>query len=442
MATLAPGVVPASVVGLVDLSQDWRSRLRPGAYTSPSDTRLEYLYEDVRREGTKRGSVFQFPGVNGAYVQQKGFGPRQYPLRCFFSGPQHDLIADQFEAGLYEDGHGKLEHPLYGTFEVVPLGVIARRDDLARAANQSVVEVTFLAGLLDVYPAETVGAEDEILKNLGDFDAVAAQEFANRIEAQSSVARATMKGTVRGFLRDVSAALQTVSQHTSDVRAEFDSFFRLVNEGIDVLVGQPVLLAQQLSNLVQAPARALSGIQSRLEGYANLLDSIFTSPAGRLSTSVSPLSRSVRRGNDFQIAQLLSMQAVAGTVRSAAVHEFATKPEALAAAVDALDRFDEMVAWRESGLAELGAIDEGGAYQTLHEAVARTAGSLVEASFSLVPERRIVLDRPRTIVDLAAELYGSVDDRLDLLITSNNLTGSEILELPRGRTIAYYPEPG
>jgi hypothetical protein len=33
-----------------------------------------------------------------------------------------------------------------------------------------------------------------------------------------------------------------------------------------------------------------------------------------------------------------------------------------------------------------------------------------------------------------------VDGKLDLLINSNNLTGSEILELPRGRVISYYPD--
>jgi hypothetical protein len=50
----------------------------------------------------------------------------------------------------------------------------------------------------------------------------------------------------------------------------------------------------------------------------------------------------------------------------------------------------------------------------------------------------VVLDRPRTIIDLAAELYGSVDDKLDFLISSNNLTGDQILELQRGQVISYY----
>ena len=78
------------------------------------------------------------------------------------------------------------------------------------------------------------------------------------------------------------------------------------------------------------------------------------------------------------------------------------------------------------------------AYQRLQEAVAITAGFLVEISFTLKQESIIILDRPRTIVDLVAELYGTVDDELDFFITSNNLSGSEILELPKGREIVYY----
>ena len=63
----------------------------------------------------------------------------------------------------------------------------------------------------------------------------------------------------------------------------------------------------------------------------------------------------------------------------------------------------------------------------------------MEVSFSLVPERRIVLAKARTIVDLSAELYGQVDEKIDFLIRSNDLSGDEIHELPKGREIVYYP---
>ena len=67
------------------------------------------------------------------------------------------------------------------------------------------------------------------------------------------------------------------------------------------------------------------------------------------------------------------------------------------------------------------------------------AGYLVGLALSLATERRVVLDRPRTVIDLAAELYVTVDDRLDFLMESNNLTGAEIVELPRGHEILWYP---
>lgn len=83
-------------------------------------------------------------------------------------------------------------------------------------------------------------------------------------------------------------------------------------------------------------------------------------------------------------------------------------------------------------------VDTGEAYQALQQSTALAAGYLVGLSFTLAQERRVTLDRARTIVDLAAELYGTVDDTLDFLIDTNDLSGDEIIELPAGRTVVYY----
>jgi hypothetical protein len=226
-----------------------------------------------------------------------------------------------------------------------------------------------------------------------------------------------------------------------------------ISLGLDILITDPRALAEQISNLVKAPARAiLAGAEALLDAYSGLANTIFGSSAGRpsdtLSNGSSIKTRRTRVSNDFHMADLFAMNSVGGSVLSVVESQFSTKPQALTAAEAILVQFDQVVAWRDSGfeaLREIDAIgayqlDTGGSYQALQRAVALTAGFLIEISFSLVPERRIVLDRARTIVDLAAELYGSVDERLDQLINSNNLTGSEILELPRGKTIAYYPD--
>ena len=83
-------------------------------------------------------------------------------------------------------------------------------------------------------------------------------------------------------------------------------------------------------------------------------------------------------------------------------------------------------------------MDTGGSYQQILALVGQTVGFLVAQSFGLAQERRIILDRNRNIVELCAELYNEIDDRLEFFIVSNDFTGSEILEVERGREVVYY----
>ena len=436
--------VPSTLSNLLglDTGESWRDRLREGAFVSPSGVRIEFDFVDVERVGSKRGTVFEFPGVDGAYIQQHGLGARRYPMLCFFGGADHDRVATAFEKAVYEPGHGKLEHPLYGKIpDVVSFGEVTRRDPLVSAANQSIVEVTFWKALKEVYPSSGKDAQSEIDAALGNFDVEAAQAFADKTNLLTAARRATAGATIKGFLRDVSSTLRTASDQVSAVRRSMDEPFATVNYGLDVLVGQPLLLAQQISNLVQAPGRALAGLRSRLDGYLAFAQRIFGSSAGTVvSVPASAVGLALKQKNDFHISNLFAQNAVAGVVVTNRHHPFRTRPEALDAAARTAELAEDVTDWSEAAHGVLGEEDPGDADRALQHAVAITAGYLVELSFTLLPERRITLNRNRTIIDLAAELYGSVDDKLDLLITSNALTGSEILELPAGKVIKYYPE--
>ena len=433
-------------------SQSWEDRIREAAYTPSSGTRVRFDFEDVSREIPLRGTVWEFPDVNDAYVQQTGNGARRYPMRCFFSGRDHDLLATAFESALLEHGPGRLEHPLYPPVTVVPFGDITRRDDLKTAANQTVIEVTFWTTIGAVYPSSRADPQNEIAAGLVGFDLAAAEQFQASMRLASEVDKAEAKAGIRGMLKEISDSLQGVSDSVESVNAEFRELQSTVNYGLDVLIGQPLQLAQQISNLIKAPGRALTGIQSRLDAYEDLFDKIFGSAAGNPGTTLEsgtsiPL-RTRKIANDFHASDLAALNAVGGAVTAVTNHAFLTKPEVLLAAERILALFTRVGDWRDAGYAALRDIPEGGyfkvdtgdSYQRMQRLVALTTGFLVQLSFQAVPERRIAIDRPRTIIDLAAELYGSVDDKLDLLISSNDLVGDEILELRRGRVIRYYPE--
>ena len=478
-------------LGALSSGSSWEDRVRDGAYISPTGTRIEYQYEDIGRVVGLRTAVFGFPGVDGDYVQQNGFGSRRYPLRCYFSGRLHDIEATAFEATLIESGLGKLEHPLYGTITVVPVGEIVRRDDLKTAANQSIVEVEFWTTLTTLYPQALTDPENEILAALSRYNEAAAQQFSDLTTLTKTVQKAAAKGTIRGLLSEISDVLSVPAKLVASINHEFQDLRSTINYGLDVLVGQPLLLAQQIKDLITAPARALDGIISRINAYADLADRIFGSDAHSPSSSLSAVpeaasgkygltDRTQRVVNDFHIADMMAGQCIGGTIISAlqsttnataattavatgttatgvvsttgaAGRTFLTKPKAIAAAEAVVGSFDAFVAWRDPGFETLQAIDKTGVYQAdpgeavaqLQHATALAAGHIVAVSFSLVPERAVVLDRPRTIVDLCGELYEQVDeadgfDPLCYLIETNDLNGDEIQELPRGRKITYY----
>lgn len=441
---------------------DNETRRREAAYTSPTGTRIKFLYEDVSREYNLRGTSFEFSRVDGAFVMRTGSGPRRYPLRCIFSGPQCDLEATAFEVALLEPGIGRLEHPRHGPVNVVPFGDVGRHDNLVTSVNESVVEVTFWTTLDAIYPTNDAHPQSEILAAVAGFNVAAAQRFANAMSLASSVNKTASKATIRGMLKQIGGALDSVSSSVSSVRREFQELSDTINQGMDVLIGKPLLLAQQISQLIQAPARALDGLESRLEGYGTLADSIFGATAGkpgeRIDFTSSLLSRRQRVANDFHASDLVATNSIAGSVIAVTAQPvddagkvvvgpiFKTRPQAIAAAATLLEQLDAVVEWRDGGFAALGTlptigvdqVDTGESYQAIRQAASLAAGVLVQSSFALVPERSITLDRPRTILDVAAQLYGAVDSRLDFLIETNKLTGSEILELPEGRKILYY----
>jgi DNA circularisation protein N-terminus len=458
---LGLGATPP-LVTLANKPLAWQTRLREAAYTPPSGAhnRIKFMYVDVSREFDLRGTAHEFPQVNDAYVQRTGFGSRRYPLVCYFSGPNHDLLATAFEAALMEPGIGVLEHPMYGTLRnVVPFGTVTRTDALATAANQSVVQVTFWTTTGKPYPSAEPQTQNEILQLLGNFNVQAAQQFAIKTNLKKATDRAGVIATVKGFLKTVSGAMSKVSTATASVRRQMQDLTDALNFGMDVLIGQPLLLAQQVTNLVLAPGRAAAGIVSRLDGYGRLAGDIFgsdqASPGERLGSGSSLLTTRTSIANEFHTADLFGSSAIAGSILSVAAKPpagapptFTTRTQAIAAAAAIAEQFDLAVASRDAGFAALASmggvseaqLDTGESYQALQSLVAKTMGYLVQTSLGLQPEKRITLDRDRTIIDLSGELYKTVDEKLDLLITSNDLTGDQILELQRGTEIVYYPD--
>jgi len=411
----------------------WQDRIREAAYNSPSGARSVFIFEDVRQEVDKKTAAFEFPDADGTFVQQSGRSGRRLPLRIFFSGDDYDLESDAFLESLLETGDGKLEHPIYGVLTVVPFGTITRRDDLKTAGNQAVFEVTFWETIGIIFPLAQSDPASGVLSAVDEYNTAAAETFAELTSLVTAVEKTSFKNSYSALLDAAEGGLQAIADTQDDVRQQFDAIIDSINSSIDILVSEPLTLAFQTTQVIQSPARALTNITARLSAYKDLANAIIMG-----DDAVALPGNDSNNSNAFHTKDLYASTYVTGSIVSTVNNQFITKTDALEAAEAVLTQLDDVTAWRDANFKSLDEIDTGSAYQQLQEAVALTAGFLVEISFSLKQERCIVLDRPRTIIDLVAELYGSVDDQLDFLISSNDLTGSEILELPRGREIVYY----
>ena len=275
----------------------WNDRLREAAYVSPTGVRVQFSYEDVSKKISKRTSGFDFPDVNGTYVQDLGQSGRKLPLRIFFSGDDYDLETDAFEAALLERGSGRLEHPIYGVIDVVPFGDIGRRDDLVTAANQSIIEVTFWETLGSAYPAVEIDTKGIVIGSIEEFNQSASEQFEADIDL-TEVARTAAFKEYYGRLTDtIQAGLTGVTTATK----QLDAIKSSLDTGIDELVSDPITLALQTLALIQVPGQIVDSISAQLDAYGNLIsDTLDTGPyVEDVANPYGPLS-----SNNFHTALL------------------------------------------------------------------------------------------------------------------------------------------
>lgn len=411
----------------------WMDRISEAAYNSPSGTRLKINYEDVSKSFTKTGTAFQFRGQKKTYIQESGVTSAKIPLRVYFFGDDYDKESSTFESMISEPGIGKIEHPIYGTLNVVPFGRITRRDDLKTAANQSIFDIIFWESIGVLYPQSRSDPSSDVVAAIGSYNTAASNEFSESLDIDSVTDQANAKNNYTFLLNNAKEGLEKIASAQEDVEQQFNAIYSSINNGINILIGQPLTLAFQTTLLLQSPARALTSIQARLNAYKDLASSIISGNGAASSSSTK-----ANASNEFRVNNLYASSYLAGSILSAVNNEFFTKTDALSAADDILGQFNDVAAWQDDNFQSLGEIDTGAAYQQLQDAVAICTGFLVEISFSLNLERSIITDRDRTIIDLSAELYSDIDEKLSFLINTNNFSGSELLMVPAGREIVYY----
>ncbi len=82
-------------------------------------------------------------------------------------------------------------------------------------------------------------------------------------------------------------------------------------------------------------------------------------------------------------------------------------------------------------------ISQSGSYTNVQNTFALTMKYLISQFFNLKTEKRFTLKKERSPLEITVTEYGDIES-YDLFISSNNLTGDEVLLIPAGKEVVVY----
>ncbi|HAV1412728.1 DNA circularization N-terminal domain-containing protein [Vibrio parahaemolyticus] len=465
---------------------DWRDRLKSPKYTSPSGEVFVFEYEDLERSRSKKVGKFDFPALNGTYLQDLGNVGGTYPIKVIFSGAEHDTEADRFFNATGEIGAATLDHPRYGTLRVLPLSV-KQVDAVKTKANQTTLLVTYQETLENTYPIKSDDAVSDIDENTEQLKDAGGSAYGDVQDLPDGVAETIEKQETLSMLDSIEDNLNGLLDDSAEFAAAIDE----VRENIDEFIEKPITLLNTLSEVVLMPARAIGNtINAVTGGYIELVrvfnnatdidriknltvgslddhlssnDSSSSSSGGTSGSSdvestsssssvlVSDPSTASANINSAQRNQTMSLIAVSGLCRSATVlagrGAFSTRSDAIAMSESIIELWEETRQQFDSIQTEFVGVGQleyqwsadPEQFSITNEIVKSAVNGIVSVSFGLYTERSVILAEDSDIITLSFRLYGDVSNAtVQKLIDTNSLKGEEILMLPEGKEIFYY----
>jgi len=443
--------------------------IKDARYTSPSGSEFTFAFGNVSRTTELKTMVFTYPMLNGATVQHQGRGAMTFPLACIFHGAYCMEEATSFEEALYERGVGELQHPIYGTHRVKPTGNIVREDPLVTGMNQSIVTITFTQHLDD----DDETTLNEVAANVIDenyelFESAAAADFAEAMASIETVGEqlavvAALETQAQSIIDNTEPLAMSDRRSFADWLASAnelkDSIRRLHDRGIsaarrvEATYVRALNIARLTLRLMRLPSRLAITLSSKIYGYATLtaiLINQFRNDPFDMEKTKNAFA-AARLGLSGAVATIASGAAIS-TAEAAAMSganatpdaEVSQNPgttsreEAVETAARILDMLETITTFSDARIGQNIFVDaDSASYINLKMLVLQSVKLIMNASFALPMQRVFTLDRDRQVIELCAELYGTVDF-LDSFIISNNFNIDEIELLPMGTRVLHY----
>lgn len=400
----------------------FRDRLAPLSYISPSGKSHALLYDSLERSSSKRLAIHERPGQAGALFQDLGQSPLRYPVDCYIAGADYDLAADAFAKALDEPGRGTLESPRWGALSVFPV-TFSQSEDFVDGERVAYFKIDFVHA-----PPETsvIGVDTTAAAILSGADVAAAANATTWI-TKTAADLARLKRDATRAIGKFNNALQSIANTPDAIRAEINAAAKSLERTMDTIIESPVELCRGITALVRLPAQVVASAEAKLGSYrAMILDAIST------LAGATPAQAAMASATLIALDIASTEAAASGTLYS--------RDDAVKAAALAASNYTTVLATLEA-LSVTDYYADAELLALLAAQHAALSAYLLDQSFTLRIERRLILDADRNPYELVVELRGpqvDLDAAVDELVSYNHLGGDALLVIPRGTEIRYY----
>lgn len=412
-------------------------RLEKLGYQSPKRKVFTLLFDEVSRSQTKKVAINEFPYQDEANVQDLGNANLKIPITCYINGPNYDREADRFWKSLNEPGAGILDHPRWGSIDVIPISY-SQTEKFVDGMGFATFAIEFvqyfedaasfpsslfnqIAGLVDA----VIGAIDSILT----IETQVRRTIRNAKRLQGSVISETnrIKARSQGVASSIQGKSKSFLQKTADARNSLNAAVNKFNRNIDSLVSQPAQLLRETIGLLRVANRIQASILQKVQTYSDIISDIskqFAEPGAVFSDYEANIQGYMAVASGLALAESTTEGGIATRNEAISILEKLTSIKLLIQNInDTVSTFG-------------GSLDYEVVKQILLT-ISRAQRILLDSTLTLPSERVVILEKDTTPIQFVYELTGSID-RLDELMNYNRFISNAILMIPKGTNVRYY----
>jgi len=422
--------------------KNWKERLREEiTLTSPKGTEYTANWRGNPISITNSVAIHEFPGIQGARVQDLRPGAFLYPLTLFFTGKDNDLDATLFMFSIRdEQGVWEVEHPVKGPLFLTLLSAEEQVQPVT-GGGTTTIETTWIEGLPDskTESAARLQAQTEFQASIANLDSAAQfaltvlQDTASQAQAMiSSVGQGISK--VKQLLRVVENA-QIIDPQIFAIEAAINN--TLAEDLIDT-----TKLAGQVQAFVQIFGLGQNSASDAVAMYEDFTNSIL---------EIKPVQPSQEGVSIIAVSELYASAGIVASGQAALIGGITSRQQTVTTAIKLGNIFDNVTDVLDETQTLYGDefIDRQYFSQSISYGSSLVMNSLalqflLFSLFGLPSERIIVLKEDKATPQITHDEYGSIGNErsdtgnIDLLIESNNLLGDDIWLLEAGRQVLIY----